>query len=169
MSGPLFMRPYQPHVAHIIKMANESRGPSTPVPVTDDSELATPVKPSTIYMVRILIYKTASGGSSQTVFFPYCTSPVDFAALFNHRSVGDDASETWADVSAGDHYGHVIDTARFNTPTSFPATNQGARHVTGMIKTGSGGGTFAIKWGGGNNVTTFLAGSFLYLKEAQAY
>ncbi len=156
-----------PHVAHIIKMADETRGPISPVPITDDAELSAVLRPSTIYMVRIVMYLTSS--PSAGVWIPRCSSPVDFCALFNHRNVGDSPGETWASANVSNHYGHLLDTARLNAATSLPFSNGGARHVTGMIKTGPGGGTFSIQWGGGNNARTVEAGSFLYLKEAQAY
>lgn len=166
MTGPMFMRPYQPHAAHIIKMANETRS-GTGIPVTPDSELATVLKPSTIYIVRIAIFLGAGGATA--TWFPECTSAVDFAALHTHRPVADDNNEKWNTLSSGDHWGDAIDTTRFNLPFHLVASNGGARHMTGMVQTGSGGGTFRLQWGGGNTTRTMYAGSFLYLQEAQAY
>jgi hypothetical protein len=166
VTGPLFMRPYIPHAGHIIKMADETRN-ATPVAVTDDTELFTPLKPSTIYTVRIVLF--ISAGIATGVWYPACTSAVDFCALFQHRSVTGDAANKWRTLSAGDHAGHVYDTTRFNANSTFGLTNAGSRSTFGTIQTGSGGGTFSIKWGGGNGTRTLYAGSFMYLKEALTY
>ena len=166
MTGPAFMRPYGPHVGHVIKMNDETRN-GTPVAVTDDLELFAPVKPSTIYMVRIVIFITA--GFASSVWRPACTSAVDLAALFTHRPIASDATDFWITASVGAHYGDAIDTTRFNAPTNLQLTNAGARHLTGVVQTGSGGGTFSVQWGGGNGSRTMKAGSYLYLREALAY
>jgi hypothetical protein len=161
------MRPYQPHSGHIIKMADQTRGPTSPVPITDDAELFTVLKPLTIYMVRIsLVFSVVT---SSAIWRPACTSAVDFAALFTHRSVNTNVTEFWLGASASDHFGDAIDTTRFNTPFSLVASSGGGRGMTGMIKTGASGGTFSIQWGAGNGARTLDAGSFLYLQEAQAY
>jgi hypothetical protein len=155
-----------PHVAHIIKMADETRGPTTPVPITDDAELVIPLRPSTIYTVRIsLIFIPAAG----SIWRPTCTSPVDFASLFTHRSIATTATERWHTVSASDHIGDAVNTTRFNTPFNLVASAGGGRHMVGVIKTGPSGGTFSIQWGGGNTARTLKAGSFMYLREAEPY
>lgn len=168
LSGALFTPPpYRPHVVHIIKQSDETRGPTTPVPVTADSELAADLRPLTIYMLRSELFFT--GQMNSAVLRLICTSAVDFAAIAYHRKVADNSTEVWQTSSGGDHQGHFLDTTSFNAPSDLNCVQKGAHRAMGVIKTGSTGGTFSVSWGGGNNARTMVAGSFLYLQEQRAY
>lgn len=168
MTGVAFMRPYAPHTAHIIKQSDEART-GTPVAISDDGELFAPLKPSTIYTVRIMLVITSTTTiSSSNVWRPACTNAVDFCALIYHRGVAQSTTEFWGTTSGGDHQAHLYDTTAFNTPLNFNCSQVGARRCTGILQTGSSGGTFSIKWGGGNGQRQVEAGSFMYLQEARA-
>lgn len=170
MSGSLFTPPpYRAHVAHIIKQSDETRTGS-PIPITDDAELFAVLRPSTIYQVRIMLVASHGGGApTSLVWLPACTSSVDFASLIYHRGVADNGTEQWSTGSNGDHRGHLMDTAIFNAGTpSFHFAQAGGHSCYGMIQTGSGGGTFSIKWGGTNGTVIMFAGSLMYLQEALA-
>lgn len=168
MSGANFTPPpYRPHVAHIIKQNTESKT-GTPAPVADDAELFAVLRPDTIYNVRIML--AFSVVSTGLIWRPACTSSVALAAIVYHRGVQTNAGDLWSTGSAGDHVAHLMDTTLFNSGTSsFYAAQAGSREALGVIKTGSGGGTFSIKWGGANLSPTLKAGSFMLLTESVAY
>lgn len=167
MTGPAFMRSYgAAHDGHWIKQVDQSRS-GTPVAITDDAELVRPIKPSTIYLFKCVLFFT--GAASNMLWVPACTSTVDFAAIFYHRQIANLATEVWGTASPGEHVAHLYDTAHFNAQTGFNAGITGAKRAYGMIQFGSGGGIFSVKWGGGNGACILEAGSFIYLKEATAY
>jgi len=171
VTGVLFTpQPYRPHVAHIIKQTAETRNAS-PLAVTDDGELYAPLRPSTIYTVRIVLVQTAAGAlSASAVWRPACTSSLDYCALAYHRQVVDNpGTEFWNTASTGDHQGHLYDTAAFNAVTNFNFAQGAAHRCTGVIQTSSSGGSFSIQWGGGNGSRTIEDGSFMFLQEARAY
>ena len=168
MSGPAFMRPYPQHNGHWIKQADESKT-GTPTAIADDLELFAPLKPLTIYMFHSVIYFSGASISASNVVLPAFTAAVDCAAIFYHRPSGDDATEKWNTALNGDHRSTPYDTTMFNAQTGLYAGQRGARRMYGVIQTGGSGGTFSIKWGGGNDSRTVEAGSFMYLQEALTY
>lgn len=170
MSGANFTPPpYKPHIASVIKQADESKAISGgTVPITDDADLFVVLKPSTIYSIRIML--VVGGALINNVWRPACTQTVDFFALVYHRGVAANSSDVWTTGSAADHMTHSMNTSIFNagTPNFTFSTSMSVR-AYGMVQTGSNGGTFSIKWGGSNNTTIMRAGSFMHLLEAQAY
>lgn len=163
MSGALFMRPYAGHRPHIIKQSDETRGPISPVPTTDDLELFTPLKPNTIYLYRFVLFFTGSLLGNGVV--PALSQTADFAVGVYHHNGADIGGSVWSSGSAGDSSSVTYNTAHFNAGTALGADETGAKRMFGMVRTGASGGTFSIKWGGGNGGRTLRAGSFLYLQE----
>lgn len=167
MTGVLFTPPaYVPHVAHIIKLNDENRNPATAI--QDDAELFAPLRPSTIYSVRILLYFAGFGAGGG--WRPALTQTADFFAMVQHRGVSSNTTDLWSTGSANDHFGQFYTTDIFNAATPlFIASQGGAKEAYGMIQTGTAGGTFSVKWGNSAVSVTCYAGSFMYLQEAAAY